>query len=570
VSIVERASQFMFALGVRGKIVLIVAFGMAILLAEAAGGLWLSWKSVRTFDQQVMPRQIHAIGVVAMESDFKKQVQEWKDLLLRGRDPEALNRHWSNFQQKESEVRQAGERLAGRVTDPEAARLLEQFVAAHKTMGERYRIALQQFKDAEFDSTAGDKAVVGIDRAPTELLTRARARLVELAKAEAGQAVDYTENAIHLASLLMAGATAVAAVVVLVAIQRVVSRPLTMVTGALSDLAEGRPSTRIVGQERQDEIGRLARAVRVFQDQAARLEQMTREREEAKARAAAERRQAMHRMADEFETKVMGAIETVAASAGQMRGTAQTLSVNSEQTSRQATAVAAATEQASASVQTVASAAEQLSASISEISRQVAQSGDIARVTCDEAVRTNQTVKSLAESSAQIGDVLRLINDIASQTNLLALNATIEAARAGDAGKGFAVVAGEVKALANQTAKATEQISAEIAAVQASTAEAVMAIGGIVGRINQINEIGTAISAAVEQQASATGEIARNVQQAALGTSEVSANIGGVTRASEETGGAAGEVLRSAQSLAHETSELKDAVTGFLEGVRVA
>ena len=279
---------------------------------------------------------------------------------------------------------------------------------------------------------------------------------------------------------------------------------------------------------------------------------------------------AQARMADDFEASVGKVARSVAAAAEGMKSTAESLSEVASDTGKRAVAVAAATEQASSNVQTVAASAEELAASVQEISRQVAESTAIASRATAEAEATDSTVKGLAEAAAKIGDVVRLISDIAGQTNLLALNATIEAARAGEAGKGFAVVASEVKNLASQTAKATEEIAAQISAMQGATDAAVRAIRSIIETIGRMNAIAASIAAAVEQQGAATQEIARSVQQAAVGTSEVAATIGGVTQAVDVAGGQAAQVLEAANALTGEAATLQGEVARFLAAIRAA
>jgi len=350
---------------------------------------------------------------------------------------------------------------------------------------------------------------------------------------------------------------------------RSIMQPIATLVHAVGDISQGRIGQQIPETDRKDEFGPLARALDGWR--ASLIEAEARRKRDADDAAARDRRaQAIESLTSGFDRTVSGVLNTVADAATQLNGTAQALSATAEQTNRQATTVAAASEEASASVETVAAAAEELSSSIREIGRQVEQSSRITKSASEEAGRTNETVRGLAESSAKIGEVVNLINDIASQTNLLALNATIEAARAGDAGKGFAVVANEVKNLANQTGRATDEISAQIGAVQSATRDAVTAIGGIVRRIEEIDQIAAAIASAVEEQSAATAEIARNVQQAATGTQQVSANIGGVTQASTETGAAAGQVLSSARSMSKQASELREVVGTFLQGVRAA
>ncbi|MDR3436173.1 HAMP domain-containing methyl-accepting chemotaxis protein [Telmatospirillum sp.] len=347
------------------------------------------------------------------------------------------------------------------------------------------------------------------------------------------------------------------------------NEPLGELSRTMVCLSDGNLDVAVAGADRRDEIGEMARALGVFKDNAAHVKRLALEKESARV-AREKRGSVIESLTQDFDKKVSEALEIVAGACSEMDVVAQALSSNAEQASHQVTIVSSASEQTSESVQTVASAAEELALSIGEIGRQIEHANKTSRDASDEANRTDATVRSLVDSSVKIGNVINLINDIASQTNLLALNATIEAARAGDAGKGFAVVAGEVKSLANQTAKATEEIGVQIASVQEATKDVVGAIGGIVQRIADISEISAAIASVVEQQSAAAREIARNVQQAAVGTQQISSTIGEVRHAASETREASDHVLESSRSLSCQTQALKQVVVGFLGGVRRA
>jgi methyl-accepting chemotaxis protein len=350
---------------------------------------------------------------------------------------------------------------------------------------------------------------------------------------------------------------------------RVIAGPILRMTAAMGQLAGGDKTVEIPAHDSKDEIGDMAKAVDVFKQNMIRADQIAAEQKAEQAKKE-QRQVAIEGFIATFESGVRGSLDTLASAATEMRATSQSMSTTAEETSAQATTVAAAAEQASANVQTVAAATEELSSSVAEIGRQVIQSTKIAGQAVDEAGRTNVTVQGLSAAAQKIGDVVKLISDIASQTNLLALNATIEAARAGDAGKGFAVVASEVKSLANQTAKATEEISAQVAAMQGATSGVVQAIQSIGGTIGSINEIATTIASAVEEQGAATQEIARNVQEAAQGTSQVSSTIAGVNQAASETGAASSQVLASAEELGKQAETLRADIDSFLANIRAA
>jgi methyl-accepting chemotaxis protein len=353
-------------------------------------------------------------------------------------------------------------------------------------------------------------------------------------------------------------------------IGRSITRPLGQLGSRMRSLADGELEGGIPGVARGDEVGAMASTVQVFKDNAIRIRGLEAVEAEAQGRVAAERRAAMQSLADDFERSVNGIVRSVASAAAGMQTTAQSMTATASDASARAATDGAASERSSNDVATVAAAAEELSGSVTEIARQVTRSSEIANKAVGDAERTNATVKLLSSGAVKIGEVVQLIHSIAAQTNLLALNATIEAARAGESGRGFAVVASEVKALASQTAKATEEISAQVAAMQASTSEAVVSIGGITGTIAQMSEITVTISGAVEEQGAATREIARNIQSVAAGSNEVNAHIGGVSSAAEATGAAASTVLANARELDAQSGMLRTAVDEFLIKVRAA
>ena len=406
---------------------------------------------------------------------------------------------------------------------------------------------------------AGTAVVAALDQ------TTAKARATE------EQLGEDAQRAIALTGFGVAALTALGLILaagVSLVIGRAIARPIAAVTHAMRCLAAGDLSVAVPGKDRRDEVGQMVGAVEVFRENAVEMDRLRRAREEDQERAQAQRRQEVLELADQLDAAIKDVARAVAEAARDVERNVQTVAASLDQTGRQACAVVAASGQASESVQGVAGAAEELSVSISEIRSQVSRVAGMASTAAQTTRRTDGTVQSLAQAAEKIGEVINLINDIAGQTNLLALNATIEAARAGEAGKGFAVVASEVKALANQTGRATEDIRTQIAAMRAATDDAVQAIREIGGTVGEMDSIAGTVASMVDQQSAATQEIASRAGAVAARTQDVTQNISGVSDAANASSGAAAEVLALTKILADQSSRLQSSLDRFTARIR--
>ncbi|TBW38686.1 HAMP domain-containing protein [Siculibacillus lacustris] len=498
--------------------------------------------------------QLESFDDLALKVQLLQMRRSEKDYMLR-HDPKIVELFASQAKAFEARLMAVDAPLATRTAITQAVDL--------------YRRSVLAWIDGDHEMAVAEKAMQQTHRAMEPVIDDVEKTVQAIAAAAKADA-DATTAATDRSLLWTFAAIVAALVVASAAIGRAISKPIGTMTEVMTRLADGDLEVAVAGREKTNEIGRMARAVEIFRDNAREQRRLEAAQAGEAARVAAERRRAMMDLADAFERQVGGVVSMVSSAATELETAAQSLSASAEEASTQSTAVASASEEASANVQSVAASTEELATTVREVGRQVERSASIAGRAMTEATEATTRVHGLSGAAERIGSIVQLIAEIAGKTNLLALNATIEAARAGEAGRGFAVVAAEVKGLADQTAKATAQIGTQVDAIQASTGEAATAIGGIGRTIETMNTIAGTIAAAVEEQGAATQEIARNVAQAARGASEVSSNIAGVSDASASSSAGAAQVLAAAQDLGRQSEALRGAVGTFLADVRAA
>jgi methyl-accepting chemotaxis protein len=505
------------------------------------------------------------------ESAFNGAAISEKNVILSAEDPKIARSHVEAYDKATAATLDAINRLDSLTQSADQRALIDTFRTAvggrREASAQVFELALAGKTKEAFDHSRGVAAKY------RQTAMDAAGKLIAINVQQMGAERDGSvAMAARTRAWLVIGAAAglICAFAVLgwIAVYQI-SRPLAFMTGEMIKLANGDLDIRIEGADRADEVGGLARSLQVFRENAMTAGRLGEEQRSQQVQNE-QRQQIIEGHIAVFDDQIREALCALDAASTEMNATAGAMSGTAEETSRQAKAVAEASAEASANGQTVAAATEQLHASTSEISRQVTQSAEFASTAVAEAERTNATIQGLAGTAQKIGEVVSLIQNIASQTNLLALNATIEAARAGEAGRGFAVVASEVKDLATQTAKATDEISAQISAIQGETNLAVDAIKAIGGTIRKMHEISTAIAAAVEEQGVATKDISHNIQRVAESTNAAASNIAGVNEAAQETGTAAAQVLSAADDLSRQSDALRSNVNAFLENIRAA
>ena len=507
------------SLRLRGKIFLLYGISMFLVLVAVSVGFWVFNSTLQAFQKDVTLRQTNAIKVEALKSDFKKQVQEWKDTLLRGKKPEALNKYWSNFQKRESGVRDEAERLSHNIPDPETAQLVAQFLSAHKTMGEAYRRAFEKFKQHNFDSAVGDAAVAGMDRAPTELLGRAKDILVSQASARAME----TKDAMTVSIVLLLAAMVVGGMLFLIVVQRNITNPLRALIRPLEDIAGGNFAIEVPGRDRKDEIGQIASAL------------------------------------DAMAEKVSTTIAEVKASGREVTNASAEISTSTTDLSQR-------TEEQAASLEETSAAMEELSATVKKNAENAQQANQSANSTRDVAERGGQVVAKavdamakIEDSSRKISDIIGVIDEIARQTNLLALNAAVEAARAGEAGRGFAVVASEVRSLAQRSSQAAKDIKDLITNSN----------GQVKDGVELVNKAGaslTEIVDSIEKVAEIVADIANASTEQATGIEQINKALNQMDEVTQQNSALVEENAATAKTLEHQAKAMDKQVAFFQIG----
>jgi methyl-accepting chemotaxis protein len=549
----------------------LLAFGLMIALFVIVGTVGYSQMAMMgTSTKDLSENWLPSIKVVGEIKFLNARTRTTLSRAILSQTPEDRAKGLADYAKRREEYTDKVKEYEKLISSDEEHKLYEKVVAARAKYLESVDAMLGMMQKN------ADIAIIGqafVDSSSQfNAISDAIDKLTEINSKGGDNSAAMALRAEQSGEMTMIVVTAIAIIVGLVAFYMVTSTiaaPIVTITGTMEELARGNKQVRIPYADRRDEIGAMAGAVEVFKDNMIKNDEMA-AAQEAERKAKEARAEKISQRTASFDNVIKLALSTVSAASRQMETSAQSMQAAAEETNVQSTAVAAASEQASTNVQTVAAATEELSSSIQEISRQVAESTRIVSQAVKEATETKELVRSLDTTAGKIGQVVALITDIAEQTNLLALNATIEAARAGEAGKGFAVVASEVKNLATQTAKATEEIGNQINGIQSATKGSVEAIERIFETIEKVNGISTTISAAVEEQGAATKEIARNVEQAASGTREVSTNIVGVTQAASETGQVSTQVLEAAKELAKQSTTLRSEVDTFLLDIKAA